>query len=294
MKKISVAAIALLLTVSAVSLSHAVVGVGIHYGVDLSMSMDNVDREAVNLSFNSPYITGDLSPFYVSRLNWKSSPVNFGAKFYVDIIPVINAVELSCNFGMWQYDGSLHYLDINASEEATTVAGTPTAVYADELPLTLDATGLSYVGLSGTPYAKLHFDASVRKTLLDIPAFKFSVGGGLSAHFATPLLSSKLIESALSGMPINSVFMEDLADPDGAVAADVARKIVKKVVDEAFGKPVMGMHLLVGANAKLPAIPVGVYVDGKLMVPFSNFDKDAGKGVEGLGFLLNMGLSMSI
>jgi len=300
MKKISTIVVAALITVSAVSSSYAIVGIGFHWGFDMSMSMENVPSEKVeitpkleglDLSFlddEASQLLKNTEFFSVSRLNWGRSPINFGGKVYVDFIPFIDAVELSCNFGMWQYDGALSYVDVSPSGLASLAADG--IVKRDTIPLTLKAQGVDYIGLSGTPYAKLHFDATVRKMVLNLWLIKFNAGAGVSAHFATPLLSSKLIESALGVKIDNPDFLKNLANP----AEGYGKDIVQEIINQALGKPALGMHLLVGAQAKLPVVPVGIYIDGKFMIPFSKFDDDAGAGVKGYGFLINTGLSLSI
>jgi len=290
MKKISTFAVTAMIAVSAVSGAYAIAGVGFHWGFDLSMSMEDVPKESVNLLPDESLTEalGDVDFFYLSRTDWRRSAINFGGKAYIDFIPFIDAVELSCNFGLWQYDGVLNYLDIEGTADAMRLGGEE-PVYK-QLNLTLDNYDMGYFGLTGTPYAKLHFDATVRKTVLNLWLVKFNAGAGVSAHFATPLLSSKLIESALD-VKIDDEFFANLAAPGGS---SYGKKIVEEIVKQALGKPALGMHLLVGAQAKLPAVPVGIYIDGKFMIPFSKFDDDAGAGVKGYGFLINTGLSLSI
>jgi len=52
------------------------------------------------------------------------------------------------------------------------------------------------------------------------------------------------------------------------------------------------MHFDLGASVKVPIIPLGVYVDGKFMIPFGQMDENVDIG--GYGLLLNFGLSLSI
>ncbi|MDR2578610.1 MAG: hypothetical protein LBC70_07385 [Chitinispirillales bacterium] len=292
MKKIHIiAAAAALFTVFATSSVYAIAGLGFHWGFDLSMSMDNVHDEKINLPIDlsilnlPPALDIEADDFFrVSRANWRRSVLNFGGKVFIDFLPVIDALELSCNFGLWEYDGSLNYIDPTKSLDAGELV-------RESVPLTLGDLNLKYSGLSGTPYAKLHFDATVKKQLLNLWLVKFTGGAGLSMHFATPLLSNRLVEDALG--------LTESIDPQALINALIApgseesRAIVQKIIDEALGKPVLGAHLLLSARAKLPAIPLGVYIDGKFMLPFNSFDKDA-KGVSGFGFLVNTGLSLSI
>jgi len=289
MKKISTIVVAALITVSAVSSSYAIAGVGFHWGFDMSMGMKPIENEPLSLLFDRstlPDQIADIDFFRVSLKDWKPSVINFGGKAYIDFIPFIEAIELSCNFGLWQYQSTLHYLDVENSISSGE------AEYKD-IDLTLGKLGMKeYIGLDGTPYAKLHFDATVRWTVLDLWLIKFSAGGGVSAHLATPLLTGSLIEDAL-GPALKDAEATDidrlLSNPESG------EKILNQIIKDAMGKPALGAHAILGVKAKLPVIPVGVYIDGKYMVPFSKFDKDAvGKGVTGYGLLVNAGLSLSI
>jgi hypothetical protein len=297
MKKTTVFIAAALVTFSAVSASYAIAGLGFHWGFDFSLSMDDVKDEKMNipldLSSLPPEVSeavGDVDFFRVARTNWRRSAINFGGKAYIDLIPFIEAVEVSCNFGLWQYDGALDYADL--SDLASIIAGGD--ITYKTVNLTIGDQGMpKYIGLDGTPYAKLQFDATVRKTLLNLYLVKFSAGVGASAHFATPLLTGNLVEGVLSKADLSDLTdMKTLLAPGSKTSKD----IVQKIIDEALGKPVVGMHILLGVKAKLPVMPVGVYADGKFMIPFTNYDKDAdkGKGINGYGLLLNAGLSLSI
>jgi len=297
MKKLTTAAFALLFTVCAVSSSYAIAGIGFHWGLDFSMDMKDNSKDVVYSvddflrdigSAENPFeqaginLTNDDAFLYISRTNWRSSPVNFGGKAYIDIIPVIDAIEISCNFGLWQYDGMINYLSIDNG-----------AKIHKPVLLGLDNVDLDYFSLGGTPYAKLQLDATIRKKLYALPAnvVKFSAGAGASVHFATPLLSSKLINDVLSAR--HEFDMTGLASGSVEFDENTSKAIVQKVID-GLAKPAFGMHLIVGAQFKLPVIPVGFYVDGKFMIPFTEFeDSDAGKDLDGLGFLINAGISLS-
>jgi len=292
MKLLRTAAFALIFTVCAVSSSYAIVGAGFHWGFDFSMDMKDNGMDAVysvkDLPFSLPAeinIDADIPFLYISRENWKRSVINFGGKAYIDIIPVIEAIELSCNFGLWQYDGMLNYLDIKNYDPANPKY--------ESVPLGLDdIDGLKYFSLGGTPYAKFHLDLSIRKKLFALPGdvMKFNAGAGASAHFATPLLSSNLITDVLSAGDIESLASGDISEKK---LNDLSKAIIEKIID-GLAKPAFGMHILLGTQFKLPVLPLGLYVDGKFMIPFTKFeDSDAGEDLKGMGFLINTGISLS-
>ncbi|MDR2693501.1 MAG: hypothetical protein LBB74_04715 [Chitinispirillales bacterium] len=296
MKRVSTLAVAALITLSVVSSSYAIAGLGFHWGFDYSLSMEGVEGEKVGIPPDMSDLPEDVQGaltgkdfITVSRTNWRRSAINFGGKAYIDFIPVIEAIEVSCNFGLWQYDGSLSYADFSAAG-LQYIANNGKLRYTN-VPLTTESAGLSYIGLDGTPYAKLQLDATVRKTIVDFWIVKLSGGAGVSSHFATPLLTARLVEDVVGPKLRDPAALEGLLKPGGSVSKD----IVQKIIAEAMGKPVVGMHILLGVKAKLPVVPIGLYADGKYMIPFTKYDSDAGdKSINGFGLLLNAGLSLSI
>jgi hypothetical protein len=293
--------------------SMAIVGVGIHWGNDLTLRMDDAKDEQLGLAglkinitsidsqANMPpeltEISAENLPIYINRTGWDRTPFNFGAKIYIDIIPLIDAVEFSSNFGWWEYDGSIKYpkslafKNVNISE----VDGPEDLFEAeyDILPITMEEFDMSFLGFKKTPYMKLNFDLTARKYIAQFPKsvklLKLYGGAGLSVHFATPILNKGLIEDAL-GDAIEGA--KDVAELGTDIFAnkEVAKKIIKEITSNLM-TPHWGCHLDLGVMVKLPVIPVGIYVDGKLMIPFDNMDKNVDLG--GAGFLLNTGISLS-
>jgi hypothetical protein len=292
----------------------AVAGIGIHYGFDMTLKMDNKVMEQTtfdNLKMNLLGITGALPsvydpntkisgaqlPIFINRTDWKNTGINFGGKLYIDVIPFIDAFEVSTNFGVWQYDGAIIYpksIDFNTAQ----TPGDPLQGWAhvdyDTMRInfkTLDASN-SFWGVDKTPYAKLHVDATIRKYVLQIPPLvkmlKIYGGAGVSVDFATPMLSAHLIEDALGSTfntEVNYVELNTkLSDP----------AVMKKVLDEIINKmmtPHFGCNIDVGAMIKIPVIPVGVYVDGKYIILFDKLDKYVDVG--GNGLLINFGVALA-
>jgi len=295
--------------------SFAIVGVGVHYGIDLSLNMDDkfgetIDFLKINYStipgFDSTQlpaalqslggITGADIPIYVDRSDWKRNPLNFGGKLFIDIIPVIDAIEVSTNFGLWEYTGQIRYpTSITLGPNASTATRLKDAlvVVEDTMPMTLKSLGMpSFFGLlTQTPYAKLNFDVTVRKNIVAIPKhmkiFRLYAGAGPSIHFATPALSTSLIEDA-----VGTRFTNNLADIQNVISNPVdMKKVLEKIIADLM-TPHMGMHLDVGVMLKLPVVPVGFYVDGKYMIMFGELDKNVKLG--GNGLLLNGGITVGL
>jgi hypothetical protein len=308
--------------------SYAIVGAGFHWGFDLSLKMPDSYNNYLNInsftpsplltSLNlsstlgisqtelntrlqgSPVLSGDL-PITISRAGFESHVINFGGKVFVDIIPVIDAIEISCNFGLWQYEGAIHYpkglkTGLNPADFTT-----PADFTYDRLldmsgvkELTLKEYGLSYFGLTQTPYAKLHFDATVRKNIVAIPKkmkiLRIYAGGGPSIHLQTPVLTPKLVEDMV-GQTIQDSLANVTNIQNAMSDPGVMKKIVQKIIS-GFASPKFGMHIVVGTMVKIPVIPVGFYVDAKYAIPFGDLDKEA--KLTGFGLLFNGGITFAL
>jgi len=314
MKRASIFVVAAFVTFSAVSMTYAIGGLGIHYGMDFSMSMKDGEDElkvpslsngfdlgavvvpGLDLGFSAGDIINKDTPFLkMARSDWKRSALNIGGKLFIDIIPFIDMVEVSANLGVWQYDGLVSYLDVEgisktlADNPALGLSGVDLTDKYIPVPLTLKAYNLSFLGLEGTPYAKLHFDASIRKIVLNLWLLKINAGAGASLHFATPVLNSQLIDKVQldKGIKTPEELVAKFMDPNSGMG----KAVVEKITNELF-TPRWGAHIVAGARLKLPVIPIGVYVDGKFMIPITNYDENG--QVSGFGFLVNTGLSLSI
>lgn len=295
----------------------ALAGIGIHYGFDMTLKMDDKIMEQATFSnlqlglgnflpsdiplpsgyLPSSLIPGKDIPIYINRTSWDNPGLNLGGKIYVDAIPVIDAVELSANFGAWQYNGVVKYPH-SISFNQTNNPGDPLNGWAhvdyDSTEINYKALGSNYNfwGLDKTPYAKLHVDATVRKYLLKLPPLmsilKIYGGGGLNVDFATPMLSANLIQDAI-GSSLNGTMTYDQLQK---VLSD--QKTMLKVLDEILNKmmtPHFGCHIALGAMVKIPMIPVGIYVDGKYIILFNKLDKYVDIG--GNGLLINIGAALA-
>jgi membrane-bound metal-dependent hydrolase YbcI (DUF457 family) len=292
----------------------SIIGVGVHYGLDMTMSMDNKVMEQTsfsNLNFSlsgipglpstfspSTVLTSTDIPVYINRKNWENTGINLGGKLYIDVIPFIDAIEVSANFGVWQYEGSVLYpksIAVRSSVPArASKFGDFVNITYDTLDLTLKNLWSSkfFWGVDKTPYAKLHCDATVRKYLLQIPPIlktvKFYGGLGMSIDFATPMLSSKLIEEALGSDLDKKLTLSQM--PQIFDNQEIMKKILIKIISDLM-TPHYGCHVALGAMIKIPMIPLGFYVDGKYIIRFDDLDKYVNVG--GSGFLVNFGAALA-
>lgn len=303
MRRIGVFVVAALMVFAGVSASSAMGGLGIHWGFDFSMSMadgaDSVDIPVAGIDLGSDYFAAlhllglpdtsiSAAPVVMSRADWRRSALNFGGKLYCDVVPFVDVIEASFNLGAWQYDGAVSYLAVDSINADPSLLLSGRLPYT-ELPLTLAEYGMGYLGMVGTPYAKLQFDLSVRKTVVKLWHVKFNAGAGMSVHFATPILNGALLDRVQLDKGIGSPeqLVAEFMDPNSGMG----KAVVEKILDELF-TPRYGVHVAAGAHFKIPAAPFALYVDGKLMIPISKYDEN--KQVKGLGFLVNTGLALSL
>jgi len=295
------------------SSSFAIAGFGLHWGNDLTLNMEDTEKEWLafdGLSIDTASlglgalpsgitsITGANLPVYLSRTDWMRTNFNIGGKIYVDIIPFIDAVEVSANFGLWQYEGSISYpksMSLKSGVNASSITNPEDLFTVDyeTVPLTLKANDMAFMGLEGTPYAKLGFDMTIRKYLFKFPPvvniLRIYGGGGMSINFATPVLSRSIIESAL-GKTLEDAFSLKNMDTELFNNQEVTKKILEEILSKMM-TPHTGCHLDVGAMIKLPVVPIGFYVDGRFMIPFDKMDETVDLG--GFGIVFNTGVSLS-
>jgi len=294
--------LASILVLAAILPSSALVGIGVQYGLDYSLSMKNTTGLGDHVTFDSlkldlgpnsgdQILIGKDIPAYITRSSFKSD-FAFGGKIYVDVIPFIDAVEVSADFGLWDYVGQMKYPNGIKNAGAANLADPSNFTY-DSTKLTLDNFGLGYLGLKNTPYAKLQLDATIRKYIVRVPGILKVLnvygGAGLTVNFATPVLSSQLVQQVINDEAQGTKTVASLGTSllDNS---DIMKGVVNKII-EGLTQPSYGAHLDLGLMVKIPVIPIGVYVDGKFMIPFGQLDKYVNVG--GMGLLVNAGVALA-
>jgi hypothetical protein len=302
MFKCKILAALLTLASSAFFSAFAIIGFGLHYSTDFTMNMEDNSQQLVfsQLKINSGVngyslpLDGTSLPIFVDRTGWERKPFNLGGKIFIDVVPFLDCIELSSNYGAWQYDGVIKYprtMTYIGNNSSIPKPSDFEVVY-DSIPITLEKFDLGYLGIDKTPYMKLNFDLTIRKFLVRFPkplkTLNIYAGGGATLLFATPVLSAKIVEDALGNILNTSKSVT-------ALGADILGKDeVMKAVAEEIGNQLMtphwGCHIDAGVMVKLPILPLGVYVDGKFMIPFGDIDESADVG--GTGLLLNAGINL--
>lgn len=246
-------------------------------------------------------------PFTLSRSGWTRKILNFGGKVFIDAIPVIDAIEVSFNMGAWEYEALLKYPTDKVQDNITQddiddflkTGNYEKLLKMNEMPLTLEQFDLAYLkmfGITKTPYFKLHIDALIRKNLFAVPkkmkTFSMYLGGGLSFHLGTPIITPSFIMDVLDS-PIKTAIAKGgtVGDFIEQVNENDMKDIVQRLID-ASKKPTFGVNFIGGTMVKLPAIPLGFFADAKFMLPFSDLDDNVSIG--GRGFLINAGVCISL
>jgi hypothetical protein len=265
---------------------------------DLSLNVSSFG--SVPATYTRTTLSGADLPVTINRVNWQRNWFNLGGKIFIDIIPFINTAELSVNYGMWEYDGSITYpTSITFTNPSATnnqnIKDIATINYATT-KITSEALGLGNPFVKNTPYAKLQFDFTARKNLLKFPpvinVFKLYGGAGLTLDFATPLLSAAFIEKTLGNTlaAVHDVgrLSLDLFGQNNDAMVRIGKQFMKELMTPHFG-----MHLDLGVQFKFPVMPFGIYVDAKYLIPFGDLDKNV-DGLKATGILINSGISFSL
>jgi hypothetical protein len=295
--------------------AYAIFGIGGHYSFDLSVSMPDAEDKLVfdNLSMSGAGFGGTYGnslanlvfqpqdlPIYFDRTDFKRTPFAIGAKVYIDIIPLIDVIEVGGDIACWEYSGGIRYpagISVNSDPGAVTSLLTMqenniVTIDYDTMDLTLEENGLRFPGISETPYIKLNLGLTIRK-YIPIKAIdkvlRPYLGAGFDVHFATPVPTATFVKDALGDALNGERSLNEIIDifNNPANSKDVTQKIINKLFT-----PHIGMNIVAGLMIKLPVIPIGIYGDGKFMIPFEKLDTNA--NVEGLGFKINTGLVFHI
>lgn len=289
-RRFSAAAIALIVVACTFHSTYALIGIGVQYGLDYTLNMKDKFGDSAtldNLKLNVAGATGGVLsgkeiPILIDRSGWKAHPFNVGGKLYVDCIPLIDALELSGNYAMWEYIGKIHYPKTIAYNAGNTP---PVSVVYDSTTLTLDNLGLSNPFLKNTPYAKLQLDLTIKKYLVQLAmkTLRFYGGAGFTLQFATPIISGQLIQDALGDKLDNALDVSALPTLFDNTA------IMQEIWNKLF-TPHYGCHIDLGAMVKIPVIPIAIYVDGKYVIMFTKQDPSVDLGGDGL--MVNMGIAL--
>lgn len=215
---------ALALLAMAAAHSHAIFGIGGQWAPALGLEVKESEGDLVGTGANAIR----LGQGGVDGLQ------GFGAKIWVDFLPFID-IEASSNIQMGYYD-----LDV--------IQGTNTVPVEAELDVPF---------VEGKPvFARIVSDISVLYPFLKLPPVvslvKLYAGGGLTHVLATEVVNAEFAEAAVAGKSASEVDSPE----------EVAAILAEEIIDEGLASGV-GFHLMAGAKAKPPIIPVAVFANIK-------------------------------
>jgi hypothetical protein len=215
----------LVLTAGAVMYSHAIFGIGGHWAPSPGME--------VKSSTDTILSDGGANNFIIKE-GGVTGLQGFGLKIWIDALPFID-LEATSNIQFGAYD--------------LTILG----------PTGADTTAVKFdLGVPLAPdkpmFARIVSDVSILYPFLKFPPaisiVKLYAGAGISHVLSTKVLDAAFAQSALK-------------DFDGTeTKAEVADKLTKAIVDEGLSSG-FGFHLIVGAKAKAPVIPIALYANIK-------------------------------
>jgi hypothetical protein len=233
------------LLAAAAAYSHAIFGIGAQWA-----PAPGLEVESSSGAIGTTGVTLDQGA--VDGLN------GLGLKLWIDFLPFVD-VELTSNV---QYG----YYDLSFTEGAQTVdvefdLGVP---FVDEKPA----------------YARILSDVSVLYPFLKLPPgisiVKLYAGAGFTHVLSTAVANQSFVNKAVA--------KATAADPGAADSpADVADIVADEIVDEGLNSGV-GFHIMAGAKAKPPIIPLSVFANVKY-----HFLNDMPGGVDETSMTLELG-----
>jgi hypothetical protein len=212
------------LTAAAVMYSHAIFGIGGHWAPSPGTEVKQ-SRDTI--------LSGSGNNFIISEGGVKGLN-GFGLKIWIDALPFID-LEATSNIQYGAYDLSLI---------GPTGADSNAVKFDLGVPLVPDKP----------VFARIVSDVSVLYPFLKLPPVvsivKVYAGAGISHVLSTQVLDSKFAAKALSGF--------NGTESESEVASKLTKAIVKEGLSSGFG-----FHVMLGAKAKIPVIPIAAYANLK-------------------------------
>ncbi|PID31206.1 MAG: hypothetical protein CR982_00065 [Candidatus Cloacimonadota bacterium] len=227
--------IVILISLLLVTSSYALVGFGVHGGLDL-MEVDKINKE-----FKFDF--GDKEATYSLEREAIENPVAFGAQLYFDF-PIF---PLGLEAGYYM-----------AVQKYRWIAPKDLQVGNESIPLDfsdIDTSGNSYN--HEFTYARASVDATLKYYFLELPPavnlMRFYLGAGVGVHFITPLVSEQFFEDELSEMSNSS-----------------SNQLSLDVEDLVKSKTTFGAHFGVGTMIDIPVLPISLNVDYRYTITKEN------------------------
>lgn len=216
------------LMAAAAMYSHAIFGIGGQWAPAMGLEVKSDSSTVVELGSNDI----SLDQAGVDGLG------GFGVKFWIDALPFID-IEASSNIQMGYYD-----LNVNQGTQSVEVKADLDVPFVEGKPV----------------FARILSDVSILYPFLKLPPVvslvKLYAGGGFTHVLATEVVNAPFAKKAVDKAVVGG----------GATAADtpdeVAKILADAVIDEGLTSGV-GFHIMAGAKAKPPVIPLAAFINVK-------------------------------
>ncbi len=242
---------------------HALIGIGVSGGLNTT-SIDAA-HQTISGGDLPDYFKQGSDPNLVLHRDKMSSTYQLGVKAWLEIPFLPIEFEAASHMAWGNYKSQLEYNHGSSSEMIPVDVPSPLAGFGEEK--------------DATPYVSLLTDVSLRYPLLKLPPMspikplKIYVGAGATHVMATRVIDKKDIKEAFGNAG------GSYSNPDKA----------KGVIEDELFQSTFGGHVLVGAQFKVPVLPIALFIDGKWY--FHTAVSDAASGYPlavnaGIGFAL--------
>ncbi|MDR1760582.1 MAG: hypothetical protein LBR60_08695 [Fibrobacter sp.] len=258
-----------ILALSALFLAHqafAIVGIGFHYAPNFGTSLKASKETKVKDVTVEGLDVGDVN---YSHGDFKDMQ-GFGFKLWVDILPFVD-VEATYNIAWGSYNADLFVY--NAAEELQK-----------KQPVELKFDGVPF-GKASPKFVSMNGDLSVTYPITFLPIIRPYIGGGLTYFINTPVMNHAFVKEFMDKGGDALLSTGGMTDEE---AKKLANELGKQLGGDSFEKSFAG-HALLGVRAKLPVIPIAVYVNGKYY-----FGGDFPDEVDRQNFVLECGAGFAL
>jgi hypothetical protein len=242
--------------------SHALVGIAVSGGLN-STSISGSDQTIVGADLPAAFSSGNGNSLVVHRGSM-SGLTQLGLKAWLELPVIPIEFEVSSNVGWGSYKSSLIF---NKGDGSTP----------DTIPVDVKSPVVGLGDKSGsTPYVSVLNDLTLRYPILKLPPLapiqplKIWIGGG-----ATYAVASRVVEKS----DLQSVFSGSYTTKQ-----DATNTFKDNILTSTWGG-----HLAVGAQLKIPVIPIALFIDGKWYIHTATSD-----AASKYPFAVNAGLGLSI
>jgi len=239
--------------------SHALVGIAVSGGLN-STSISGSTETIVKTDLPAAF-AGNNDTLFASR-GKMSGLTQLGVKAWLELPIIPIEFEVSSNIGWGSYTSSLIYSQAGARETIPVDVKSP-------IP------GLGSKNGS-TPYISVLNDLTLRYPILKLPPLapiqplKIWIGGG-----ATYAVASRVVDKS----DLQSVFSGTYTTPAAAQST-----FKDNILTNTWGG-----HVAVGAQLKIPVIPIALFIDGKWYIHTATSD-----AASKFPFAVNAGLGLAI